>query len=333
MHSHISTNKSPLVSIIIPCYNYAHFLAQTLDSVLSQSYQNWECIVVDDGSTDNTRAVVAGYIENDKRFKYTYQSNQGQSPTRNNGIRHAQGGYIQFLDADDVLESCKLEQQVSFLEQNPAVDIVYGNVMYFIDSIKEEDLLFSRYEKNESWMPKISGQGEYLVEQLIRGNIAELGSLLFRNNIIKEVSDFDVAIQSVEDWDYCIRCALAGKRFQYFEGYKDRLFMRHHPNSFSKNKRKMLEGAILVHQKVERLYSQQIGKRLRKINLQCLNGNRRILGEWLMKKGNIWRGMFLLSQAYIFDKKLQGLPQILIRLSYQRLKVELKKILISPINA
>ena len=89
----------PLFSIIIPTYNRAHILPRTIASVLAQTYSNWECIIVDDGSTDTTKDLIASY--SDTRIKYVYQHNAERSAARNNGIRHAQGEYICFLDSDD----------------------------------------------------------------------------------------------------------------------------------------------------------------------------------------------------------------------------------------
>lgn len=89
----------PLFSIIIPTYNRAHILPRTIASVLAQTYSNWECIIVDDGSTDTTKDFITSY--SDTRIKYVYQQNAERSAARNNGIRHAQGEYICFLDSDD----------------------------------------------------------------------------------------------------------------------------------------------------------------------------------------------------------------------------------------
>jgi glycosyltransferase involved in cell wall biosynthesis len=100
--------------------------------VLAQTYQNWECIVVNDGSTDNTQAIMEEYIKKDKRFKHIYQPNQGQSATRNKGLSLATGNYIQFLDADDLLERRQVRRAGKVFKQYPAVDVVYGDVRYLL---------------------------------------------------------------------------------------------------------------------------------------------------------------------------------------------------------
>ena len=86
---------NPKVSVIVPCYNQAQFLAETLDSVLAQTHENWECIIVNDGSTDNTETVAMDYCDRDKRFVYLKKENGGLSSARNAGLDIAQGDYVQ----------------------------------------------------------------------------------------------------------------------------------------------------------------------------------------------------------------------------------------------
>ncbi len=105
----------PLVSIIIPTYNREHLIRETLDSVIGQTYTSWECIVVDDGSNDNTDEIINSYIEKDKRFKFYHRpttTKKGASTCRNYGLKKSQGELIQFLDSDDLLAKNKLEEQV-----------------------------------------------------------------------------------------------------------------------------------------------------------------------------------------------------------------------------
>lgn len=108
----------PLVSIIIPTYNRAHIISDTLNSVLAQTYSNWECIVVDDGSTDNTEGILASFIEKDGRFQYLHRPNnrlKAASTCRNIGFEHSKGSYIQYLDSDDMISENKLQEQVAIL--------------------------------------------------------------------------------------------------------------------------------------------------------------------------------------------------------------------------
>lgn len=243
--------KLPLVSIIIPCFNYGHLLIETLESLLDQSFTNWECIVVDDGSQDSTAMVVANMVQKDLRYRYVFQENKGQAAARNRGLLHAKGDYVQFLDADDFIESEKLKKQVTLLEENRNLDIVYGEVRYFRSG--EPNILFlDRWlNREKDWMPGVSGSGEKIVEAFIIQNIVELGCILFRKSILNEVEGFDERIQGVEDWDLCIRCALKGKEFKFDPAQETRILMRLHPVSFSKQKERMEKAMLIFRKKLE----------------------------------------------------------------------------------
>jgi glycosyltransferase involved in cell wall biosynthesis len=110
-----------LVSVIVPVYNGSGFIPDTLDSLRSQTFRDWECIIIDDGSTDGTADVIKKAIAGDDRFSYAYQANAGLSAARNAGLDRAGGEYIQFLDADDVLMPSKLAEQLSFMTEKGAM--------------------------------------------------------------------------------------------------------------------------------------------------------------------------------------------------------------------
>ena len=116
--------KQPRVSVIIPAYNAEDTINAALESVLSQSLSPNEVILVDDGSTDRTAAIIKKYARNDKRIKYIYQKNAGPSAARNRAIDLSKGDYIAFCDADDEWRRGKLARQISFLEENPAVALL-----------------------------------------------------------------------------------------------------------------------------------------------------------------------------------------------------------------
>lgn len=122
-----------LVSIIIPCYNQAQYLDEALQSVLNQTYANWECIMVNDGSLDDTEKIVKTWTAKDNRFHYYYKENGGVSSARNFGIEKAKGTYIQFLDTDDLLDKNKLELSLNQLDanENTAVKMVISNFRMF----------------------------------------------------------------------------------------------------------------------------------------------------------------------------------------------------------
>jgi len=122
-----------LISIIVTCYNQEKYITKALESILLQSYKNWECIVVDDGSSDKSFLKIKYFVDKDSRFKYFYHENSGVSFSRNKGIEESQGFYIQFLDGDDFLESKKLEKSIEVIQHNSKLDVVFSNFKLFDD--------------------------------------------------------------------------------------------------------------------------------------------------------------------------------------------------------
>lgn len=126
----------PLVSIIVPCYNQSQYLTEALESIYNQTFTNWECLIIDDGSIDNTAEIAKSFVDKDSRFVYFFKENGGVSSTRNLGLENANGQYIQFLDCDDVLDVKKLELSIKELELNKNTKIVISNFRMFTDDVK-----------------------------------------------------------------------------------------------------------------------------------------------------------------------------------------------------
>ena len=120
-----------LVSVIVPCYNQNEYIAETLESVLCQTYYNWECIIINDGSTDNSENIILNYCKKDSRFKYIYQENQGIIAARNNAIKQCHGRYILPLDGDDVILKDYLDFAVKILDKDDSIELVYCDVAFF----------------------------------------------------------------------------------------------------------------------------------------------------------------------------------------------------------
>ena len=127
----------PFFSIIIPAYNRSTLILDTLNSVMHQSFCDWECIVVDDGSKDNTREVVQSVIEKDGRFKYVYQENSERSVARNNGVKHAVGKYICFLDSDDQFTEHHLQGLFDVISKRNFKDEIYYTDCTIVNLLKE----------------------------------------------------------------------------------------------------------------------------------------------------------------------------------------------------
>lgn len=234
-------NNMGNVSIIIPCYNYGGLLSETLESLIAQTHAHWECIVVDDGSTDNTKEVVSKFAQRDARFKYVYQNNSGVSRARNNGLEHSRGDYIQFLDADDLLFGRKLEVHLAHLVRNPAMDLVYGPVQYFDDGnfgALRQSLDMSLLP----WMPNVSGQGSDMVFQLVKSNIMVIQSPLIKKSSLEKTGHFNEVLRYNEDWYLWFKCALVGMAMVYDGSPEGMSYVRVHKASASQDRSKMLAG-------------------------------------------------------------------------------------------
>jgi glycosyltransferase involved in cell wall biosynthesis len=135
-----------MVSVIIPTYNCARYINESIKSVLDQTYKDFEIIVIDDGSADNTKSVLQTYVESGK-IKYIYQGNMGPGAARNRGIQMSGGDYIAFLDADDILLPDSLQKRVRLFEKYPFLDMVFSDV--FIESIEGQGLEQGFLQKKE----------------------------------------------------------------------------------------------------------------------------------------------------------------------------------------
>jgi len=234
--------KTPRVSVIIAAHNYAPFLPQTLDSVLAQTMPDWECIVVDDGSTDATPDVGRAYEQRDSRIRYVRQANGGPSAARNNGIRVSSGEYLQFLDADDLLDAAKLQRHASFLEQHSDTDIVYGPSTFFRTD-EPERVLYSLHGKlSRPLMVPLSGAEEPL-RVLQMTNMIPVLSALVRRSVFERTGYYNEAVRGPEDWDLWLRAAIAGCRFHYLAS-DTVAHIRIHRGSLSSSAERMVRALI-----------------------------------------------------------------------------------------
>jgi len=188
----------PKVSVIIPVYNGERFIAQAVDSVLNQTYRDFELIVVDDGSTDKTAEILKSY---GSQIIYIYQPNRERSAARNTGIRHAQGEYLAFLDADDVWLPHKLQRQVQLLDQASEVGLVYGWA-YFIDETGQ------RVNLSGKEMLCSFESGTRVFEPLLFENVIASPTVMIRRHCIDTVGFFDESMTYTEDWDMWLRIAV-----------------------------------------------------------------------------------------------------------------------------
>ena len=121
----------PIISVIVPCYNQGNYLTETLNSIVDQTFTDWECIIINDGSTDNTKEITDSFCDKDSRFHYIEQSNQGLATARNNGIRDSVGEFILPLDADDLIDPTYIEKAINHFQEHPETSIVYCRAKLF----------------------------------------------------------------------------------------------------------------------------------------------------------------------------------------------------------
>ena len=191
--------SGPLISVIIPTFNCEKYIAQTIESVLKQTYRNFEIIVIDDGSTDNTKKVIEKFI-NSKKLRYIYQKNSGQSTARNKGIDESSGEYIAFLDADDFWKSEKLEKQVDVLK-NKKIGICYTDVEFMDDKTGEIIPVYRNRKHNQLRRGKI-------YKYLVFYNFIPFAGIMVRKECIEKIGGFDKKIKMGDDWDLLLRLSV-----------------------------------------------------------------------------------------------------------------------------
>ena len=183
----------PKVSVIITTYNRAQFLTEAIESVLNQSYQDFELIIIDDGSDDNTKEVLKPYQD---RLSYFYQKNSGISKSRNEGLSNAQGEYIAFLDSDDLWKRRKLEKQVGFLEKDEKHQMCYTDEIWIRSGVRVNP------KKVHS---KFSG---WIFQHCIPLCIISLSSAVMERKLFDQIGLFDEGLPACEDYDLWLRASL-----------------------------------------------------------------------------------------------------------------------------
>ena len=193
-----------MVSVIIPTYNRALLIKESIQSVFNQTHRPIECLIIDDGSTDNTAKVIGNLQTKlatvDFKLIYIKQDNSGAPAARNNGIKNASGEFFQFLDSDDLLYPNKIKDQVSVLQNQEKIDGVYGN--WHHGTIESNVLI-----KGEKWKDSI--------DQFYGGCVIHTLSFLFRRSFINTIGPWDESLKRNQEIDYFLRGALAGGNFEY----------------------------------------------------------------------------------------------------------------------
>jgi len=234
---------SKLISIITPVYNVEKFIVETIESVIKQTYTNWELILIDDGSTDNSSEICKQYAVKDKRIKYIYKTNSGQAAARNLGIKNAKGEYITFLDSDDLYFKDKLKQHCIDLKTNPA-NFYYGaGLMLF------EDRIDNKIEKYSWYYGKHSGSEFFKI--LYHSCSVNINTVFVKKVLFDLVGLFDESplLRGTEDWDLWLRIAKNVKSI--YGNPNPKVYYRIHSNGIHFQRANMLIGKWKIYEKYD----------------------------------------------------------------------------------
>lgn len=227
--------NAPLVSVILPVYNSEKYIENTLISIFNQTYTNFEIIVIDDGSNDNSRQVIEQYLD---KVNYYFQLNAGVSSARNNGIKHANGELIAFIDSDDMWHPKKLEYQVNVYNETPEVSIIYTEC--------------NKEKKFNGYIPI-----DELKTQPIKVNFIDVfkmpylkpTTVMVPKKTIEKYGDFDTSLLTAEDVDFFLRCSYK-ETVMYIP--QELVFMLDDDNSLGNSMRSYIDNINVVNKFIEK---------------------------------------------------------------------------------
>jgi glycosyltransferase involved in cell wall biosynthesis len=306
-------NGKPLVSVVIPTYNRAPFVSEAIDSVFGQIFTDYEIIVVDDGSTDNTKEVLKRY---QNRIKYIYQENSGVSAARNTGIKNSTGLWLAFLDSDDKWMPEYLATQMEWIHRFPEI------YMQTTDCQRAEwrgNTLGTYFQMNKV-IDELKDRDHLLVADpfcfVVTHGPWQVGSTIFRREAITKAGLFDPNFSLSEDFDLMARVALQGP-FGIIREVLVNMYRREESIDCLTNQIKM--NPIQAKESEEKLYKKlQTIESLKPKECKILDGllssNRRAIGNLSLKKGDIFDARKNYKQAFFLDRSIRSLGKYLLLL-------------------
>ncbi|MFY9621706.1 MAG: glycosyltransferase [Pyrinomonadaceae bacterium] len=281
-------SKSPLVSVVMPAYNAARHIAESIESVREQTFEDWELIVVDDGSTDDTRIIVETYAAREARLRCFQRPNGGPAAARNTGLREARGTLVAFLDADDLWLSGKLEAQLALLEEKD-VDLVYTDGDIFSDEATQSP---------DERFHIVAGEtrGVEMFRTLFASNHIGTLSVLVKREALDAVGLFDENLVGgiCEDYDLWLRLARNGASFY---GIAEKLVKyRRHAASTTHTPSKLFAAMLAVLKKHGR--DPALDEKVVKTRIRNLY---RALAEALVREGKVAQAGRCLEEFAAWD--------------------------------
>jgi len=269
-----------LISVILPAYNASEFIAEAISSVIGQTHENWELIIIDDGSVDDTGSIVDSFLKSDNRIKYISKLNSGVSDSRNVGIKKAQGNFIAFLDADDVWLSDNLKKK---LEELDSCDVIYSEC----ELIDEHSKLINKVLTG-------SEQPELIDLLLLKGNyITAPSGWLIKKEVLTKIGEFDINLSNNADQDLWIRILSNGFKIKLIQ---DVLWKyRVHNKNMSGNISLLESDSVYMFDKFYKSavnYSANF-KRKSYSNLYLM-----LAGSWWKNGNNKFRGVYYIIKAF-----------------------------------
>lgn len=227
---------SPILSIIIPCYNSESTLESTLESVISQDFQDWEAIIVNDGSTDTTEEIALRWVRKEKRFKYYTKQNEGLGKTRNYGISRSNGVFILPLDSDNQLVKDFAQAAIAIFEKNCDIGVVYGDAEYF-------------GEIEGLWKVE-----QYDLKKILVSNYID-ACTIYRRKLWIEVGGYDESMpyQGHEDWEFWIALGNLNVKFHHL----DKITFKYYVSKYSMIRSLTQEMFILNQDYIVKKHSKQ----------------------------------------------------------------------------
>lgn len=228
-------SKYPLVSVLMPAYNAEKYIVDAINSILHQTYQNFELIILNDASTDKTKQIVTSYTKKDKRIIIlSHKKNMGIPVTRNKLMQHAKGKYIAWQDADDISQPDRLIMQVIFLEKHPQVGIVGGFLQYFHDNALGD---IRKYDADDT----------ALREKIFRYSPVAQPVAMMRKKAVDEIGLYNVLYKVAQDLDFSFRI---GEKYQFANIQKVLLHYREHKQSVTFSRlQEQINNTVLIRRK------------------------------------------------------------------------------------